>query len=327
MAGLASMPATQPEFTQATYVALDGTTSYRPVQTGGFAPTAPTASYTSVTRADPNDFERVTQERLQSMGLDMMNSYTPRPNTSYTVTEPMQNYPVTTSYVSYPAAPVVQNATITSYEATGYVQCDVFPNKAAVVYDNWSQCNFCQDVADLLKKEGSKKYFSKGTAAPKVRSAVGQPGFSEGVGIGIVLERRDADNIYVKRIAPDGAAAQDGRLQIGDMLRFVDGVPTAGLSHEQLTSVIVGPEGTTVELVVERNGQQEGLRIKRGGNASSAARPYVEPVKLKTYQELPFYLSEQDKKAAASEVAARIAQMRKNVGSGATEPGRATGAV
>ena len=101
---------------------------------------------------------------------------------------------------------------------------------------------------------------------------------------------------------------------------------------------------SSVELVVERSGQTESFRIKRGGKQATA-RAYAEPFKLKvgspcssdthklgttiaaerktnvadfpitlqSYQELPFYLSEVDKKNAVAEVATRVAELRKGI--------------
>jgi len=37
-------------------------------------------------------------------------------------------------------------------------------------------------------------------------------------GIGIVLERAETGMVYIKRIAPDGPAAREGTLAVGDAL-------------------------------------------------------------------------------------------------------------
>ena len=51
--------------------------------------------------------------------------------------------------------------------ATGWVPCDVLPNKMSTVHDVWSGANFCEEVAEMLRAHAASKYFSQGVTEPK----------------------------------------------------------------------------------------------------------------------------------------------------------------
>jgi len=199
----------------------------------------------------------------------------------------------------------------------GYVPCDVLPRKAATIHDIWSGSNFCEEVAEMLQAHGNSKYFSQGVGEPTMHQ-INRGGLRERdmakAGVGIALQRDDHSGIInVKRIALDGSAAADGRLCVMDIILAVDGIATASIGQE-VTSLIIGPEGTFVELVVEHvNGQQETIRIRRGAPQPQDDAPNLPYQSYKTYDELPYYLSANDKEAARSEVSSRISEMRKRI--------------
>jgi len=56
--------------------------------------------------------------------------------------------------------------------------------------------------------------------------------------------------IYVKTVFERGAAADEGSLRRGDMLRSVNGVSLASVTHQQAVQVLTNATGT-VTLVVE----------------------------------------------------------------------------
>ena len=50
---------------------------------------------------------------------------------------------------------------------TGWVPCDVLPNKMSTVHDVWSGANFCEELAEMLRAHAASKYFSQGVTEPK----------------------------------------------------------------------------------------------------------------------------------------------------------------
>lgn len=216
-------------------------------------------------------------------------------------------------------APVmVENRPAEMMLGGGYVPCDVLPRKAATIHDIWSGSNFCEEVAEMLQATGSGNYFSQGVGEPKMhpmnRGGLRERDMANKAGIGIALQRDDYSGIiHVKRIAPGGSAAVDGRLRVSDVILAVDGISTASIGQE-LTSLIIGPEGTFVELIVEHSsGQEETIRIRRGAPQQLDDALNLPYHYYKTDDELPYYLSAMDKKVAKSEVSSRIAEMRKRI--------------
>ena len=56
--------------------------------------------------------------------------------------------------------------------------------------------------------------------------------------------------IYVKTVFERGAAADEGTLRRGDMLRSVNGTSLAGVTHQQAVAILTAATGT-VTLIVE----------------------------------------------------------------------------
>lgn len=71
-------------------------------------------------------------------------------------------------------------------------------------------------------------------------------------GIGLQLDSRGTDRLFVCDIVPGSAADASGRIFVGDMLAAVDGVDVMGLSVAEVGELTVGPMGTAVELQVFR---------------------------------------------------------------------------
>lgn len=95
-------------------------------------------------------------------------------------------------------------------------------------------------------------------------------------GIGVVLERVDGEtDVFVKSIAPGGAAERDGRVQAGDEVHAVDGVSVRGLPLEDVLRLVLGPEGSQLRLRLRRPAPRPASKIltpRRGQTAPNRAR-------------------------------------------------------
>lgn len=76
------------------------------------------------------------------------------------------------------------------------------------------------------------------------------------VGVGIQIQMDELQNIKV--VTPlEGQPAQRAGIQAGDLIKGVDGNPTAGFTIDQAVEVITGPENTRVTLQIERPAEEE----------------------------------------------------------------------
>ncbi|KAK7058735.1 hypothetical protein SK128_027786, partial [Halocaridina rubra] len=76
-------------------------------------------------------------------------------------------------------------------------------------------------------------------------------GFSIAGGRGAAQFKDGSDAIYISRITEGGAAAKDGKLQVGDRVISINGVDLDGARHDQAVSMLTGLE-RFVRLVVHR---------------------------------------------------------------------------
>ncbi len=80
-------------------------------------------------------------------------------------------------------------------------------------------------------------------------------------GIGAYVEDVDGRIVIVSPI--EGSPAEQAGLKPGDILLQADGTDLAGLSADAAAGLVRGPAGTTVTLLVERNGQTLTFEIER----------------------------------------------------------------
>ncbi|KAJ1470805.1 hypothetical protein T484DRAFT_1979253 [Baffinella frigidus] len=193
------------------------------------------------------------------------------------------------------------------------VRCDVLPQMEASVHDTWSSLNFSEHVAGMLRQfcTENKNYFSRGTTYPRRQDlgvAVAAP---DSVGIGVILERNsDNGGHYVKGVSPNGAAHRAG-LEPGDLVLQVDGVAIRGFGHE-LTDMIVGPPNTMVVIGVERRGEFVGpFRVLREAPSVDPRSRYSRM--SQPYEEVPHYISPEDRDNAQREAALRVKAIREKV--------------
>ncbi|KAM3967019.1 LOW QUALITY PROTEIN: scribble planar cell polarity protein [Aphomia sociella] len=76
-------------------------------------------------------------------------------------------------------------------------------------------------------------------------------GFSIAGGKGSPPYREDSDAIYISRISPQGAAAKDGKMLVGDKVVSINGVDMESAPHEAAVSLLTGHE-RFVRLVLQR---------------------------------------------------------------------------
>ena len=80
-------------------------------------------------------------------------------------------------------------------------------------------------------------------------------------GIGVLVEFVDG-NITV--VSPfEGSPAEAAGIKAGDILRQADGVDLTGMDLSEAAALVRGPAGTTVNLVIERDGEQFTLDVVR----------------------------------------------------------------
>lgn len=80
-------------------------------------------------------------------------------------------------------------------------------------------------------------------------------------GIGVLVEFVDGDITIVSPF--EGSPAEAAGLQAGDILRSADGVDLTGLDLTDAAGLVRGPAGTTVSLVVERDGETFSIDVVR----------------------------------------------------------------
>lgn len=97
--------------------------------------------------------------------------------------------------------------------------------------------------------------------SPQDQQAAEESMDGEFQGIGAEVEDVDG-NITV--VAPiDGSPAAAAGIQPGDILRVADGVELTGMDVTEAAALVRGPAGTTVSLVIERDGELINLDIVR----------------------------------------------------------------
>jgi len=81
-------------------------------------------------------------------------------------------------------------------------------------------------------------------------------GESDEVTAGLGLSIREHPyGIRVDDVGPDGAAAQAG-IERGDVIVEIDGIETVDLDPSEFVRLGTGPEGSFVEVVVDRDGEE-----------------------------------------------------------------------
>ena len=83
------------------------------------------------------------------------------------------------------------------------------------------------------------------------------------VGIGVTIQvTEDASGFLVTKVNEGGPADQAGMLP-GDTVVAVDGVDVRGMTIDDTSALVKGEENTTVEITVERAGEQKTLTVTR----------------------------------------------------------------
>lgn len=97
---------------------------------------------------------------------------------------------------------------------------------------------------------------------PEEQASLEQQMSGEFEGIGAEVESIDG---AITIVAPfEGSPAEEAGLQTGDILREADGVDLTDMALADAAALVRGPAGTTVHLVVEREGEQFEVDIVRG---------------------------------------------------------------
>ncbi len=90
------------------------------------------------------------------------------------------------------------------------------------------------------------------------------------VGIGVLLSGGGNQPLRVDEVVPNSAA--DGHLQPGDVIQAVNGKSISGMSFDQVRPLIVGQEGTTVTLTIQRPG------VAQPFNVTLTRKPFTLPL-------------------------------------------------
>lgn len=96
---------------------------------------------------------------------------------------------------------------------------------------------------------------------PAAEAAAQESMDGEFQGIGVVVETVDGNLTVVSPI--EGSPAFEAGLQPGDVFREADGVELAGMDVIEAAALIRGPAGTSVNLVIERDGETFTIDIER----------------------------------------------------------------
>ncbi len=98
----------------------------------------------------------------------------------------------------------------------------------------------------------------------------------QGIGVEVTIE--DEQITVVSPI--EGSPAYEAGLQPGDILREADGVDLTNMSVMEAAQLIRGPVGTTVSLLIERDGETFEVEIKRDVIEIDSVRGEILPENL-----------------------------------------------
>ncbi len=136
------------------------------------------------------------------------------------------------------------------------------------VYDLVQTRYYEQPVDDDILAEGAINGLLAALEDPHTRYLSPQDEIAERQGFdgeitGIGIEVTSEDG-FISVVSPiEGTPAYEAGLQPGDILREADGVDLTGMSIMEAASLIRGPIGTTVTLLIERDGETFEVDIKR----------------------------------------------------------------
>ena len=75
------------------------------------------------------------------------------------------------------------------------------------------------------------------------------------VGIGVTFKRDKTRGCYVvRRVIERGPADQEGGIMRDDVISEVDGIVVASKTPEELTRLVLGTSGSSIDLGITRNG-------------------------------------------------------------------------
>lgn len=82
------------------------------------------------------------------------------------------------------------------------------------------------------------------------------------VGIGATISYSETGNYIIEIL--ENSPAQKGGLQLGDVILSVDDTPVVGYTLSELSSLLIGDDGTKVKIKVQRGDKQKTVTITRG---------------------------------------------------------------
>jgi carboxyl-terminal processing protease len=94
------------------------------------------------------------------------------------------------------------------------------------------------------------------------------------IGIGVKL-RMDGSQFFVQKVSPDSPA--QGRLSVGDRIQAIDGQALTSLSLETVTALLLGEEGSAVELELAATMADAPARVVKIQRGSTMVRSVGDP--------------------------------------------------
>jgi len=112
-------------------------------------------------------------------------------------------------------------------------------------------------VSELAKVDPYSKYMT--AAELEAYNNRFDPSYT---GIGVLLEKNDAERVAIKAVFADSMAASAGFLR-GDIIYSVDGTLTEGMSAKEVGELLQGAENQLLTVEIERNGYVVKYEMKR----------------------------------------------------------------
>lgn len=113
-----------------------------------------------------------------------------------------------------------------------------------------------EGMLDSLGDEGHTRFL---TPEERERNQAGLSGTY--VGVGIQLENEDGRVVVAAPI--EGSPAEQAGIRTGDVILAVDGESVRGDEMGRIAEKVRGPEGTTVEITVSRDGEEKEFTLER----------------------------------------------------------------